>query len=31
MKDYRELAWLMDGVDPRPDVVREELFDANDD
>ena len=29
--NHGELAWLMDGVDPRPDVVREELFDANDD
>ena len=29
--NHSELAWLMDGVDPRPDVVREELIDANDD
>ena len=29
--NHGELAWLMDGVDPRPDLVREELFDANDD
>ena len=29
--NHSELAWLMDGEDPRPDMVREELFDANDD
>lgn len=29
--NHGELAWLMDGVDPKPDVAREELFDANDD
>ena len=29
--NHSELAWLMDGEDPRPDMLKEEMIDADDD